>query len=529
MQPNIGNRWMKWVLLAAAAVGLGAGMSALTRAEDLAPNFWMGWLGFTILFAVGFAVLIAAWKWAGRGRALAWMMAVAFGLRLGLGVALFEALPLQYQHENEQAGYFFIDPFVRDRNAWETARYHQPFWTAFRGDFNGDQYGGLAALSTLLYEGLSPDAHRPLLIVALGAMVAALGLPFFWRAARERWGDGVALPAAWIFALYPESILLGASQMREPFLLTFGAMTFWGVLDWLRPETISRGRPGAALAAGGGLLGLTIFSLPAAGAVLTFLGVWAAVERLARREKGSAPGWAVIGAATVGGLVLFPALLADRAAWEFAVTTKASGVVQGIVQRLGPAAQIPFITAYGVAQPVLPAAVADPSASWIRTAINILLGLGWYALAPLLVYATLRVWKEPDLRERQVLAWTALFAWVWILTSAYRAGGDQWDNPRYRTIFLPWMALLAGWAWNWARANRDAWLGRLLAVEGIFLASFTVWYANRKLGLGLPLGFWGAVGLTIGLSMLVLGWGWIREWRRAENQESRTEKEIADG
>ena len=38
--------------------------------------------------------------------------------------------------------------------------------------------------------------------------------------------------------------------------------------------------------------------------------------------------------------------------------------------------------------------------------------------------------------ERRVWSWLAAFSWVWILVCAIRAGGDQWDNPRYRLIFF---------------------------------------------------------------------------------------------
>ena len=36
----------------------------------------------------------------------------------------------------------------------------------------------------------------------------------------------------WILALYPESIILGASQMREPILIGLSAIAFWGVTAW---------------------------------------------------------------------------------------------------------------------------------------------------------------------------------------------------------------------------------------------------------------------------------------------------------
>ena len=50
------------------------------------------------------------------------------------------------------------------------------------------------------------------------------------------------------------------------------------------------------------------------------------------------------------------------------------------------------------------------------------------------------------------------------MVAALNAGGDQWDNPRYRAILLVWQVILAAWAWEWARLRHDAWLWRWLAV-----------------------------------------------------------------
>jgi hypothetical protein len=541
MQRTESKHWIHFAGLLAAGLACGALLSALTRAGEQLPDFGRGWFGYTFLLVLGAAALYAGWRWAGNRRALAWMMILAFGLRLGLGIALYLVLPMQSPqgidpnaYQRYQAGYVFTDPYVRDRNAWEAASFHRPFWTVFAADFNGDQYGGLASLSTLVYETLSPDAHRPLIIVVLGALVAALGLPFFWMAIRQRWGEGVALTAAWIFALYPGSILLGASQMREPFLLTFSAIAFWGVLGCLQGlwplgsrELAGRRGAGPVLAAVGGMLGLALFSFPVAEAVGAFLAVWIVLEWISTLDSktGRLLGWGLIGLSAIVALLFFGSSLQDKAAWEFDVMIKNSGIIQGIARQLGEKGLIPFMTAYGLAQPVLPAAVTDPSQIWIRTVLNVLLATGWYALAPLLVYASLAVWKEPDPKERWVLTWSMVFTWVWILISSYRAGGDQWDNPRYRTIFLVWLALLAGWGWNWARAHRDVWLTRWLAVEGIFLALFTLWYANRKLGLGLPIGFWGAVALTVIFSGLVLVLGWISDRRGMQLQSKHRDTE----
>ena len=70
------------------------------------------------------------------------------------------------------------------------------------------------------------------MLIALSAIVATLGIPFFWRAALLAFGEQVALPAGWILTLYPESLLLGGAAMREPYIITFGALALWGFVDW---------------------------------------------------------------------------------------------------------------------------------------------------------------------------------------------------------------------------------------------------------------------------------------------------------
>ena len=86
-------------------------------------------------------------------------------------------------------------------------------------------------MSAFIYRYLSPDAHRPLMLVLVSAFMAALGLPFLWKAVSQQWGDKVAVASGWIYALYPESVLLGGSAMREPYLMAFSAFALWGFVE----------------------------------------------------------------------------------------------------------------------------------------------------------------------------------------------------------------------------------------------------------------------------------------------------------
>ena len=225
----------------------------------LQPGNWLiGWLGFSFLFLLSLLLLILSTRWAGDGglpfrglrdtpltehsglldhqRILVWMVALAFVLRLAGGVVTYLALPVDgYNDEDDKAGYIYTDAHRRDAQAWQLASSDRPIITAFTDKFTYDQYGGLLAFSALIYRYLSPDVHRPLMLVLVSAFVAALGSPFLWKAVSQLWGERIALASCWIFALFPESILLGGSAMREPYLMTFSAMTLWGGVSFVNP------------------------------------------------------------------------------------------------------------------------------------------------------------------------------------------------------------------------------------------------------------------------------------------------------
>jgi hypothetical protein len=252
----------------------------------------------------------------------------------------------------------------------------------------------------------------------------------------------------------------------------------------------------------GSLLGMLLFSPGVVIAALLGLGVWAWL-----REKERHISWWWVGG--VGMVVVLAALLlgevvggalqvpggpiANLVNWlRISINLGAfqtelnSGWLQTTFSVLPEALHLPFITAYGIAQPVLPAAIADP-AVWPMRALGILRGLGWYALLPFLLYSLRSIWKLADKKERLAWLWLWLASWAWIIISAARAGGDQWDNPRYRVILLLFQAALAAQALTWQRLTRDRWLGRILEVEGVFLVLFGYWYFSRYTDLGLKI------------------------------------------
>lgn len=485
------------------ALALGAVLSALSPGAFLA-----GWLAAFALAFPGLFCLLSAWSWAGGGKTLAWMVTLALLLRLGVGIGASLALPLVgYDEPTQKAGYLFYDSFRRDQEAWKLAQSGQPLWASFGEQVATDQYGGLMALSAGIYRYLSPDSRRPFLILLAGALVFALGVPFFWQALKKRWNPWLANLATWLLVLYPDGVLFGSSQLREPFLIGLTAVALWGVLTWRS----SKRWAGLALLAS--LAGLALFSSRAALGITGVLVVWFLLENLAQLQEARRQ-YLAWGLLAVGG-VLVAALsyswLRSSAEWDLSVTFGSSGMVQYLVARLGERLLVPFLVGYGLAQPVLPAAIADPSLPFWQT-LAIVRAAGWYALAPLLLYAFYAVWKAQPAREKRILVWLAGMTLVWMLLASLRAGGDQWDNPRYRTIFLPFMALLAAWAVQFARQQGDAWLGRIFIVEGIFLVFFTDWYLFRYYHIGLDIDFIPMVAIIAGLSLAALAGGWV--WDR---------------
>ncbi|HMB24942.1 MAG TPA: hypothetical protein VKP08_18990, partial [Anaerolineales bacterium] len=206
------------------SLALGAGLASIQ-----AGTWWIGFISFSSLFLLSFFLLKFFYSWSNGGRTLAWIIVLAFLLRFGVGVALHLGLPIYgYAEEDDRAGYVFTDAHRRDDQAWKLATSEYPVVDAFSKQYGSDQYGGLLTFNTFIYRYFSPDAQRPLMTILLSAFFAALGIPFFWKAVSQVFGEKVAWAATWIFALYPDSILLGASAMREPYLLTFTTFVLWG-------------------------------------------------------------------------------------------------------------------------------------------------------------------------------------------------------------------------------------------------------------------------------------------------------------
>jgi len=94
-----------------ASLALGAWFAFIQDGNRL-----IGFVSFSFLFLFSFTFLKMFSAWANGGRTLLWIIALAFFLRLAVGVALHLGLPV-YGHadEDDRAGYVFTDAHRRDR------------------------------------------------------------------------------------------------------------------------------------------------------------------------------------------------------------------------------------------------------------------------------------------------------------------------------------------------------------------------------------------------------------------------------
>ena len=477
-------------------------------------NWFSAWLASSLVVLAAALLLYAVWRFAGSTRVLGWFLAAAFMIRIAVGMLTEAGLPVWgYDETVQNSGYLFYDAYKRDNDAWALAKSDQSLLTAFENEFVGDQYGGLLSLSALVYRGLSSDLHRPYLIMLVAALAGSLAVAFVWSGAERRWGRRVALVAAGLVAFYPDAILFGASQMREPFLVLGTALAFWGVVYWKIKNKY------AVTSLCLSVITLLLISFRVAIPALAVVAGWFLWDRLPKHSSRKLELLAWVG--TFIAVMLMAVLswrwLVTSSSWDILGTIETSGRVQYIFESLPENLQIPFVIAYGLARPVLPAAIVDASVP-IWQAIAIYRGVGWYGIAALLVYALIIIWKAKDPVDRRILVWLSICTIIWLLVSSARAGGDDWDNPRYRSIFLVYIALLCGWAWEFARKNKDAWLGRFYLIEAIFLGFFLEWYISRYYQVIGKLPFEHMILWVAGLALAVIIGGVV--WDRIKSRRA---------
>ena len=144
---NLARRDFLWLL--PYALVLGGVLSAFQSGTWL---WLLGFLAFSFIFLLSFSLLRLSLKWANAGKTLAWIVVLAFALRLIAGVTIYLALPV-YGHDDvdDKAGFVFTDAHRRDDQAWELGTSDRPIIDAFTDKFAYDQYGGLLAFSAFVY------------------------------------------------------------------------------------------------------------------------------------------------------------------------------------------------------------------------------------------------------------------------------------------------------------------------------------------------------------------------------------------
>lgn len=459
---------------------------------------------------------------------LGWLTIGAALLRLGVGILWFTALP-EWGHgtEGELAGYVMSDAYHRDTAAWELARSGKPLIAAFQEYRLADQYGGLLFISSAIYRWFGGNSHKPLMMVVLTASFTGLSIPFIWVFTRRLWGETAAKAASWILFLYPESVLLGSSQMREAFLMTLTCMALFGLLVFWQDRK---------LVGMGWVVGVLLVCLPISPLFAVMLmGILIAMvvilggARILRSWKL----WLIIGSLIVIGIggvwllgdriypegasnpvILIGEWLKYAAKWETRTAAISSGWLNKVFQRSPEWMNVWIILGYGTVQPFLPAALIAIG-NWTWRAIAIWRSVGWTFMLLFLLYAPIRVVQ--NIRKQYIAAGLSILVWFVITTSAYRGGGDQWDNPRYRVVFVGLQVALAGWVWAEQQRNPDPWLRRILVGMGLVFAWFIPWYLRRY-----SFTFtWPVVDLfkTLNLGLISAILYWIWDWVRVKDVE----------
>src|SRR3972149_6048664 len=172
---------------------------------------------------------------------------------------------------------------------------------------------------------------------------------------------------------------------------------------------------------------------------------------------------------------------------------------------------MPFLVAYGVLQPFLPAGLLEDSLP-IWRAIAVWRALGWTLLLVLLFAAPLRAWR--DRNAPGAARGVGLVVWLVVWLASARSGGDLWDNPRYRVAFAALQVSLAAWVWIEQRRQPDPWFKRLAVGLLLVLAWFVPWYLRRYTAFSWPVvDLFKTVGLGLASAVLFALWDWARKAR----------------
>jgi hypothetical protein len=517
--------WYSWVAVGAALLLLGFLLAWISNRFSALTD-WRAFVTMTLLCGLLFG---GVWRLLKPEKPPSWLLKLTIAtvlLHLVVSVFWLVALP-RWGHGTppERAGYVMGDAYARDTLAWRLARSPKPLTTAFVDNRKADQYGGMLFISAGIYRHFGLEKHQPLLILILAATVSALAVPFTWAFARRAWGEKQAHLAAWVMLLTPEAVLLGSSQMREAFTMALAIAAFYGLMRYTQE------RSWAGLAWTLAPLALCIpFSPPVAAMTLAMAALLAGGLHFSRRGQpvGRRKLW--LGLAILIVIVLIglyfvlkqftpPGMInpLEMVRWWFTksaqlqmyISQHASGWMQKVFKAYPAWVELPVLVGYGIVQPFLPAALVAGSAAPIWQAIAVWRALGWTILLAFMVYAPLLALRS---ERKSIFTLTlSLVVWLVILIASVRAGGDMWDNPRYRATFVGLQAALAAWAWVEHRRAADPLFRRALLLVGAMLGWFLPWYLRRYTPLSWPVvDLFKTLGMGAATAFLLILWDWAR-------------------
>ncbi len=473
---------MNWVKRIGLPVLLGAitsGLFYLFSEFEFKDVFWGTWILTSLLYLL----MINLYLKCGPTKFLSWVIGIALFLRLGLGLVTTEHLiDWGYDKEPYQSGYLFKDAYSRDLQAWDLASSDKPLWAAFSNDFFTDQYGGLLALSSSIYRLLTPFAHFQINIIFFVAMINIIGIIFLAAGLKEKNKVNVFSATSkiiiLIFAFYPDAILFSASQMREPILLGISACLFWIIHK--QEINIKRRLLFFSLIS----IFLLIISLKIGIFIIFSFFVWMLFQPYIKKNKFFNSKFIIFPIILFVLIALYFSYnwIIEAGKWDAILLERNSGFVQYIVSIIGKKYRLLFASLYGLFQPVLPAALIEPSKLFWGV-LNSMRALGWYLLMPVIVYGFVYIFREKQKEKKLEYLFLWLLSIFWIFLSSIRAGGDMWDNPRYRLSFLLFIAYIVGVAFYHGWKTKDHWLARFFVAELVFVLFFLQWYISRYTGL----------------------------------------------
>jgi hypothetical protein len=134
--------------------------------------------------------------------------------------------------------------------------------------------------------------------------------------------------------------------------------------------------------------------------------------------------------------------LQEAVRWQTLFVKRSSDLVRSIFRMTPAWVHGLILMAFGIAQPFLPAALLDNGLP-IWRGIAIWRAAGWTIVLPFLMAVPFLLWQKSN--HRRLLIGLTVVVWFGILLASLRAGGDLWDNPRYRvTLISLEAALVAG-------------------------------------------------------------------------------------